>query len=256
MVYYIFEDNPDKGISKLFKLAYPESVANRIIFAKGRGNLEHQARKYLKDTTNKVVVFVDLVPDNPSTAYTVKILLRLYKEKKYTNRIVVIPIPCMEYFLIKSLSNSALVVKRQSIQVCIELEDYRNDSILSNRIASGVGISFEKYCKLLVNSAFKQCVKDKHKVDGVTYKELYVTTDCECDTPIKDSVCGEASLEGKAHSLIQQFPVFPCGSTLHIKLSSYKIFEALTKSRELIDNYNDWVDNYRSLGYNGLGEKL
>ena len=32
--------------------------------------------------------------------------------------------------------------------------------------------------------------------------------------------------------------------------------EALAKSRELIDDYNAWVDNYRSLGYNGLGEKL
>lgn len=85
---------------------------------------------------------------------------------------------------------------------------------------------------------------------------MYVTTDCECDTPIKDSTCGGERLEEKAHSLIQQFPVFPCGSTLHIELSSYKIFEALAKSRELIDAYNDWVDTYRSLGYNGLGEKL
>lgn len=41
----------------------------------------------------------------------------------------------------------------------------------------------------------------------------------------------------------------------------YYIFEDnpdkdLAKSRKLIDDYNDWVDNYRSLGYTGLGEKL
>lgn len=30
----------------------------------------------------------------------------------------------------------------------------------------------------------------------------------------------------------------------------------MAKSRELIDDYNDWVDTYRLLEYTGLGEKL
>ena len=95
---YIFADNGKDVFSTLFRYSYSKNVSSKFIYAKGAPKIESLAEPLLM-IGEYVIVFMDLVPDN-------KELFRIYDKpcrlsKVYAYRLVVIPIPCIEYEFMK-----------------------------------------------------------------------------------------------------------------------------------------------------------
>lgn len=116
---YIFEDHPDADISKLFKSAYNNNNINNFIYAKGNGNLVDKINYYISKTTDKIIVFMDTIPGNKD-CYSIYREIRLISIK-HNCRVIVLPIICSEYYMIKSIKNKDIFKDREEINRCMNL---------------------------------------------------------------------------------------------------------------------------------------
>jgi len=69
---FVFEDNKEDIISRFFRKAYPENIADTFIYAKGNGNIKRIVQKLLESTDDEIVVYLDTIPGNKETAKIIK----------------------------------------------------------------------------------------------------------------------------------------------------------------------------------------
>lgn len=69
MIHYVFEDEPDDILSKLFCKSYrAKFVENNFHYTCGNGNILKVVKNLLNNKDNKVAVFIDMIPGNKSCA--------------------------------------------------------------------------------------------------------------------------------------------------------------------------------------------
>lgn len=254
---FVFEDKREKGIPTLFRRGYPDYISDAFIYSGGNGNLKNKVIKALSNKTNIVCVFMDLVPDNINTHEIFRSLMEIENGsgvEKYSgigaNRLVVIPIPCIEYYYIKSLEYTNLNVHPESVKLCISMMPYINDSLIRSTQDRDRCKSFEKYCKFIVDRAFKNCVKDKHRLStGENIKELYAFSECICKTELASNECKTASLIDKAINLLKEMPVIPAGSLAPDNMKEkITLDRAKEISREAVSTLNVIIKEYKKAG--------
>ena len=245
---YIFEDHPEADISLLFKSAYSEKVAKNFIYAKGNGNLADKVNSCLLNTTDMIIVFMDMIPGNKD-CYTI------YRElccisKKNSNRVVVLPIICAEYYMIQSIQNEDMFIDAVEVDRCINKIPHITSNLMKHPDKAKYCKNFEKYCKYILRyNTAKDCLKPYNKNSDIN-GEYYRKT-CTCQVSTVD--CVQKPLSEKAIDLLLSYQYVPGGSiALNVKnLAEKDIWDI---HRELVDEYNAFADEYILADSNSLNK--
>lgn len=204
----IFEDNKKDVLCKLYLVTYlNKSVQGDFIFAEGNAKAFNKTKELLKDSTEDIVMFLDMPPGNRDA---IKIYKELRIEANNTDeRLIVFPIPCFEYYFIISICNSEwLFNSMDGIQTCIDKGYFRNESLLETEEDKRYVTTFEKYCKLILKKSVIDCVKHCNMGNG--YYGLYYTQDCLCNKRLIE--CKSKELKDKSRDMLLKFPCFPLDS--------------------------------------------
>ena len=204
---YIFEDNSEHAIPKLFREAYTEEQIKHFHYANGSGNLVPKIIKALNSQLDIVVVFYDLVVDNFDTwELTKKLVYKIKAEETWFNRVMLVPIPCIEYYFIKSIQHTHLVTETECVENCISFAPYTTDKLLLKTVHAKSCNTHERFCKFTVNYAFRNCVK--LKVSGK--KAVYETQDCPCsERGYHTTNCESKTLKQKSFDMLQCMGIVP-----------------------------------------------
>lgn len=144
MYYTIFEDNEHDDIQRLFKASYKDT--KHLIWSQGSSNIEDEIKSH--GVGAEYYVFMDLVPDNPETRKSYD-KIKALKSKGY--KVIIFPIPCAEYYLIKALVGIGLIDETDEIKEVINREVYYNSTaIIDERDAKHI-TNFERLCKVIVS---------------------------------------------------------------------------------------------------------
>lgn len=231
---YIFEDNRLDLISKFFMSAYSEDTASKFIYANGNSQLINVSENALKDGST-AVVYIDTIPGN-------KDIYRIYRElsvisRRNNYRLIVLPIVCSEYYLIKSLLNTQVIMSTKGIKQCINKEEHWKSNIIETVKDREYAKNFEKVCKLILMKNFKDCALHCGKTTCARYGKYYLE-DCICN--MGDSCCNTESQISKVTRFLAEYPCVPINSHVerHKLLS---VDELWNIHRELVREYNQNV---------------
>lgn len=233
---YIFEDNYESDISKLFRIAYNEDITNKFIYANGNCNIINIIKQKI-ETEDFIVVYLDMIPGNRSCYDVYKAIRKMSFKNEY--RIFVLPIVCSEYYFIKSISNEEHLLNREKALNCVNkiphLEVLKESSDDVKRYCK----NFEKYCKWLIKyGSLKECIKPYNKIED-KYGQYYVK-DCKCND--KESECIDKELLDKSIELLRAFNYIPKGSS--IDSTNYISEDIWDIHRELVEQFNNFADKY------------
>lgn len=153
------------------------------------------ARKY---ENAQIVGFFDAPPGNSAAKRKYNIIVhRSEVLSEYRNRIVVIPVICTEYFILKSLNQvGTLRLNNQYLSLYNELENMNFSMYRELKFSS-----LEKAYKSILSSSILRCCINKSDL-GKYYKESCVCMD-SCSVISQD-----ISLKDKANLLYISFPCF------------------------------------------------
>lgn len=254
--YYIFEDDERDDIQKLFYFPYLKNAKlvkispdhfllelnnhDILRWACGASNIKPIIETLSKDT--EIFIFMDLVPDNSSTATLYRDIGNL---RKSGYNVIVFPIPCAEYYMIKTLCDLQIQCLTPDIDVVLHREVYYDSSLFK---ASGRITTFEQYCKAVLRNMDMICTRksndedrEQNNLKGRFYRDNCRCADCTFRYPLKK----------KAEELLHRYPCIPLGAYMiyHVtrKLSRE---ELIALHKKLVTEYNSAVDRYKA--YTGL----
>lgn len=141
----------------MFRVAYTEDVSSKFLYAQGNGGIYKIASNELSNKNNIVVVYLDTIPGNIETRRVYIRLRNLSKNNDF--RLVVLPILGAEYYMIKSIKDKNVVEIPYEVNNCINKNDYFNSIIIENDKDKAYCINYERYCKLILLKAVKDCIK-------------------------------------------------------------------------------------------------
>ena len=239
---YIFEDNKESSISKLFLKGYSDSITD-IRFSNGSGNIEYELRKAVRDIKENdyIAIFIDLIPDNQNTVFTYKSII--YIANKLNANIIVVPIVCAEYYFIKSIYNTKLALDNEAISRCISREPHKNDELILKKHSNKAKKSFEKYCKFIRDNATQGCVRQENIPTIMKSIKLeYFNENCKNNKI--DSFCEDIPLEEKAKRLLKQYPLIPSNCLIN-GVEKIGLEKATSIIESLLIEYNTIVDKYK-----------
>lgn len=246
---YIFEDWEDDILSLFFQQAYPrEVVEKQFIYANGTGNIKNKIVEALNNGETEIYVFMDLVPDNLNTVIEYQNLLRIYGDN---TSILIFPIPCSEYYVIRSMHKKSVIMVGDKFDEAGDIVRNRRYFLDADIIDSDTDRkfckNFEKFCKLFLKKAVLNCAKTSEcLMDGSTENTMYNTfykLDCVCSKS-DDSCTEDTDTSSKNVLLATEYPCIPSGSLL-------PFLRRLTKEEVcnihimLVDQYNEAVNEYR-----------
>lgn len=244
MMYYLFEDNRDDALSKLFMAAYPEDVRNKFIYVGGSSKLFGKADELL-NLGETVAVYMDMPPGNTDIRKIYEKLLKLSRKPENVGRMFLFPIICAEFYFIKSLMGSGHIIENDDVSICVNKLDFTKSSIYNDPVKSKRCTGFEPYCKLILLNYVDDCIKHSRNVDGSNARYgKYYEEPCLCSIPM--CKCNKSiSLIHKSIKLLMQYDCVPSGSVAKEKVSFD--LEAVNKIRlKLVDAYNKFSDYYSS----------
>lgn len=239
---FIFEDHEEDIISKFFRKAYPDNIANTFIYAKGNGKIKSIVENLMISTNDNVVVYLDTIPGNKETAKIYKALRDISIESNY--RLIVLPLVCMEYYLIMALRDSQVMISHTGVDICVNRDLYFNSPLISTPNDKVFVKNFEKYCKLILNKNLKICACHSGKETEACYGAYYLNN---CFCKYKDDICVEEGLLKKLTKYLSQFDCVPEGSCAE-NIKRLDENEILNIHRKLVQEYNDMVDYYINSG--------
>lgn len=246
---YIFEDNSDADISVLYKKAYDKDIIHKFVYAEGNGRIKENVNNYLSITSEKIVVFMDTIPGN-------KDCFRIYSELSYISRnnnyrVVVLPIICAEYYMIKSIKNKQLFIDKEEVDNCINKHPHILSKLLKYPDKAKYCRNFEKYCKYILKyNVNSDCLKPYSKEKDINGE--YYRKDCECEK--FDFKCKESSLLNKAVNLLIEYKYVPSGSGIQAvkDLTEEELWDV---HKILVDEYNQFVDVYKAADEDSFNNK-
>lgn len=245
---YIFEDNSNADISKLFRVGYTEDIHKKFVYAQGNGNIT----KYVMQNIYKedfIIVYMDMIPGNLDCVTIYKDLRTLSYENNF--KIIVIPIVCAEYYMLKSLKDKMYLFKDENeVRRCIDKVPHISSKIAKDDRYKNYCKNFEKYCKILLKfETTKECIKPfniKESKNGQYYRE-----DCICE--INSELCTNDSLISKCYKLWLEYKYIPFRGIID-KEKNVNIEGSWEAHRELVEQYNNFVSEYRKLDTNNLSK--
>lgn len=235
---FVFEDKKSDLLSKLFMTAYKSC---NFIYTEGNGNLVKEVTSIIKSTEERIVVFLDTIPDNKDTINIYNTLKRLSLKNDY--RVIVMPIVCSEYYFICSLPSS-MFVSRLGLDICLDKKYWKNSELVATSDKKFTK-NFEKYCKLVLLKNVKDCAK--HSRSNNDLYGFYYCKDCLCNS--SDLFCEDKSLLEKAISYVSKYPVYPAKNYLGdcTICSIDKLWEI---HRVLVDDFNIMANGYKECDNN------
>lgn len=239
---FVFEDHEEDIISKFFRQAYPNDIADRFVYAKGNSNIKGIVNKLLSDTNDTIVVYLDTVPGNKETVKIYRDLQKISRREQF--RLVVLPVVCMEYYLIKALYDSQVMIEHVGVDICLNKDLYFNSPLIATMEDNTFVKNFEKYCKLILIKNLKRCACHSGKMTEECYGAYY-QNDCFCS--YTDNACIEELLIKKIIRFIHQFEYIPKGNIISNEIEQNQI-EIWDIHRELVYEYNKMVDYYINSG--------
>lgn len=135
---------------------------------------------------------MDMIPGNKETAKIYKSLRDMSFKSQY--RLVVLPVVCMEYYLVKSLKASQVMKSQAGVDICINKDVYFDSPLIVTDIDKSFVKNFEKYCKLILIKNLKKCASHSGKTTEVRYGKYYLK-DCFCQ--YEETECIEEKLLAK-----------------------------------------------------------
>lgn len=223
---WLFEDSGEDRFSSLFKQEYSSDKIKDFIYLKGITNAEEIVRNLLISTNGTYILYMDIVPDN-------KEVVRVYADLRllsieYNYRLIVIPIPCMEYQFISTFPY--LIKDKEILQRCLNKDPYYD---LKQKFSEPNEIkTFEKFCKHILIDFTKDCactatVKQYGGLNPA-YNRFF-KGNCPCELAEKE--CRKLTCVDKASLFLQKMPCIPSSIELFdsVKLSKQDLWELHNK---------------------------
>lgn len=234
----LFEDKITSGISKLILHAYSgkDKECSCVYFADGNLNLTNKLEE-LKENKN-IIVYVDVMPDKSSTIAAYKSCRKWVKDANRDD-IFIIPIPCIEYYVVKSFFDK----DAKEVRVVVNFEDYRSVPFNSKNKQLSI-CDFESYCKSVVDN-YRGCFR----TNGVFYSK-----DCLCKEVDYLKHCTKISVMNKAWKLILSLPAFVNNENNTFYKTQKVLFSEI--ENECIDMYNIIAKKYLDYGIIDYIQKL
>lgn len=200
---YLFEDDKISSMSSLFKRIYKDSHTDRSIkFVGGNNKFEVNIKKPL-DAGQSICIYIDVIFDNIDTIKRYSELVKKYQD----DAVAVIPVACMEYYMVRYVSTlSELVVDGSYIQLCNNMNpEYKDICAKSGHVL----YSFETFCKAVLEHSFRSCIRQGKPIrsDKCAKKSFYKLDCSKC----LQSDCNyrHLTLLDKSNSLVTTYDVFP-----------------------------------------------
>lgn len=194
----LFEDNENTPSSKLLK----ESVVGEFFeFSKGNINLENKARKLLKSTDDVIVIMCDVVVDNIDTITKYNTLKHTFRGNE---RIAILPIVCIEYYILKMFDRLDLL-DGVKLYYSKSLITFNWHSIVDNVVPGKDSI--EKFYKSMCDNLKNMCLRNRFE-EKKSYIGSFYIEECMCKT----GHCRKnlsLTTDDKAFILISCLPLFP-----------------------------------------------
>jgi hypothetical protein len=249
MIKFIFEDSDNTPSSLLLKSCYN---GDNIHFSNGGSaiSLFRSIKKCKEsDLSCTVIVFFDFPPNNIHAYNNYEYLIDYIDNSGYTN-VYVVPILCIEYYIIKLLVEYNYIdIRNNSISLVNNLiKDFNyNSSFVQKYISSKYNSeSIEHVYKSLLSdlASYNKCCKNSFRynkdnsintsaVDGKFY-----INDCNCERKFCKKNCTD-NLVCKAERLYTELPIFDIIDDSHIKLLSE--LGISTKLKDLGELYDDLI---------------
>ena len=227
-----FEDKNTSIISELMLRVYSEHTD--IEFSGGNRSLQDVLDVINQNET--YIIYVDVVPDNRNTVELYKKLQEVVRVNKMDN-VYLMPIPCIEYYVIKAFCESEDV----DIQNVLKRRAYKDSEFVKITL-KGVCNSFEVYCKKVLGHKPDVCKRIKKKT--IRSGKFY-STDCICQDSYSKCITS-MTLDEKATKLIVNLPV-------HKRLGRYyedKVCEINLEKVQgwLTDDFNKFSEELYTAG--------
>lgn len=217
----IFEDSNNAPSSVLLRNCF---LGDSIIFSEGCHNIPEYIEGYIE--SDDIVTFVDLVPDNMSTINFYNDLVSEYRDFIERNKLMICPILCIEYVILKMLLtygylNDATVIDAVALDF--------NSSSIKDLVARDKKASktMEKLMKSILvdisSKSGKRCLRNSFKysnINGVMTRRMdsrfgiFYESDCLCDMH-RCAIDVRNALKIKAEELYVSLPVFITGGSEH-----------------------------------------
>lgn len=213
----ILEDNESSAISQLLKRCFKEDT---LIFTNGNKNICKMIKTLSPDISG--IIYLDVVPDNKQTITIYNQISKLLEDEAYRNRFILLPIPCIEYYVIRAFCNIEPSISQRYTT------NYRSLNSMNGRLLGTR--SFESYCKSIVRN-YNSCLSNKFLIS-------------ECDTVC--SCADSISYGDKIIEFLRSLPVF-INSVLTEELVHHVDLYSIRD--ELIDMFNKAYKAYVAFGY-------
>lgn len=239
---YLFEDKSETLLPTLFRRAYPEDVSAEFVYSRGNAKLLSTASKLLSENEGeRVLVFIDIAPDNQ---WTVSLYNELCAEFTPSNRrLLTIPIINSEYYFIRTIAKSHLVLDEEALRICLGIHPWRNARLVESSTDKQFCRNFEKFCKLFLLKAVKDCAKTTPFPDNsnLLYK-VYYEKDCLCT--YAESYCKFLSGVDKACSFVREFPCFPPGINRVKGVRDLSVYELIRLNHAMCSLCNTKIEEF------------
>lgn len=231
LYYYIFEDEKDSSLSVFFRKYYTSKLPGEFLYAYGNRNFVDKINyAFSKGASEKdIAVIMNLVPDNHETSKVFINLRTAYKD------IIIVPIICAEYCLLKSLDEGVFSDEECKRLVLSRSLDYKNCKLIAGTGSKRASKNFENFCKFVLANATRVCLKVT--TNGVL--KSYYSDDCPCSYKGSSS-CIKRALSNKVSSYVDKFLLHP-----EIPGLTRDKIKAIINSE--LHRYNSWVVNEENL---------
>ena len=268
---YVFEDRQEQRLCEMFNKCYKLQAPYRLgyTFLEGKKKpkqreatvLDGDGYRFIYAEGNSklfglvswlngqqeykgqnVYVYIDVQPDNNETR---NFYNKLIKFKNEFQTYIVLPIPCREYYYIKTLHGQKVETSK-ILQDTVLNRDVQYNNIQMRYIGKRC-INFENFCKQVQYYAFQRCTQIK----GI---DNYFYTDCICsNTDGIKQVSGQSNdvqqcslsekVDDKLGKYIQSYCCVPSRNRL-VSLHSMTVDEVWEMQRRLVDDYNAMVNRF------------
>ncbi len=242
---FIFEDSILTPSSALLKASYN---GGNIHFSEGCSNMQSKLEA-VYNSEDEFYIFYDVPPNN---SVAVDSYTNLCEELFIYGNVYVIPIICIEYYILKMFIKYNYGNFKKSIIDLVDnlVKDFNANGIIEmNKLPSDyIKASLERVYKHILDEQNAQCFRnhnryDEHgniiedKVLGKFYKE-----DCDCERKYCRLNCTD-SVSLKAERLYTSLPVFDVDNIEYrALLESYDIFTRDITIDEVLDNCQQLLD--------------
>lgn len=249
---YVFEDNKKSMLVSLYERAYLPSEIMHFHYTNGSARIVGYIKNNF-DINTGICIFLDLPPGNQNVRQIYSDIKDLIYKSGY-KKIIVIPIVCREYYYLKMLSNTRLVIDQNWVDNCLRfnLTKLLKLPIIETDQEKKNITTFEKICKLIAKKGIKECGRiGKIRVDESGHRP-FIYSDCAQECSGWNETCIAKKLNIKGAELVMQFPVFPCKSIIkHVNTFDWE--SAVLMHRKLVDTYNIISDKLDSADLDRFG---